>query len=224
MAGQHDNSEHPVVEQLAEANVPVLEGTIGRITIFGTPASSNRIVALEFGRRQGVALVRIHSECFTGDVLGSLRCDCGPQLRFAMRAIASEPWGILLYCQGHEGRGIGLIDKIRAYALQERGMDTVESNRALGYPPDLREFDTAASVLKALGATRVRLLTNNPQKVQALLDASIDVVERVPLHAPVNDFNRDYLRTKRVQMGHSLVEDEGSGGDDAGCTSFHGQH
>lgn len=147
-------------------------------------------------------MARLHSACLTGDVLGSLKCDCGPQLRAAVAAIAAEG-GILLYLQ-QEGRGIGLMNKLRAYALQDQGFDTVDANLRLGFEAEERDFDLAAAMLRALGVTRIRLLTNNPAKTGALEDAGITVAERVPLALPANPHNAAYLATKRRRQGHQL--------------------
>jgi 3,4-dihydroxy 2-butanone 4-phosphate synthase/GTP cyclohydrolase II len=149
-------------------------------------------------------LVRIHSECLTGDVFGSLRCDCGPQLEQAMQRVAAEGRGVVLYLRGHEGRGIGLAHKLRAYALQEQGFDTVEANLQLGFPADARDYGPAAVMLRALGVGRVRLLTNNPDKVAALEEAGLEVVERVPLLDEPTSENARYLRTKQERLGHLL--------------------
>jgi GTP cyclohydrolase II len=147
--------------------------------------------------------VRLHSECLTGDVFGSLKCDCGPQLKDALRIIGEAGGGILLYLR-QEGRGIGIANKIRAYALQDRGLDTVDANRRLGFADDERDYADAAAMLKALGADRVRLLTNNPTKAAGLEAAGVTVVERVAHHMPVNPHNADYLATKRDRSGHLL--------------------
>jgi 3,4-dihydroxy 2-butanone 4-phosphate synthase / GTP cyclohydrolase II len=149
-------------------------------------------------------LVRIHSECLTGDVFGSLRCDCGAQLVQAVERVAEQGRGVVLYMRGHEGRGIGLAHKLRAYALQEQGFDTVEANLELGFPADARDYGPASAILQALGVRRVRLLTNNPDKVVALERAGLEVVERVPLlHEPTPE-NVRYLRTKQERLGHVL--------------------
>jgi GTP cyclohydrolase II len=152
-------------------------------------------------------LVRIHSECLTGDVLGSLRCDCGAQLQLALDRIAREKRGILLYLR-QEGRGIGLYNKMAAYALQDQGLDTVEANEHLGFAADLRDYRVAARILANLGVQDLRLLTNNPRKVEALRDCGLRVVERLPLVAPPNEESAQYLRTKRLKMGHLLSHED----------------
>ena len=146
--------------------------------------------------------MRVHSECLTGEALGSLRCDCGPQLQESLRLISEADGGIVLYLRNHEGRGIGLANKILAYALQDRGHDTVEANTALGFAPDSRDYSTAAHMLKALGVRALRLLSNNPEKAKALIASGIEVVEQVSLVVPPNPFNAAYLATKRERMGH----------------------
>ena len=148
-------------------------------------------------------LLRIHSQCFTGDVLGSLRCDCGAQLEFAMRTIAEEGYGILIY-EHQEGRGIGLMAKLEAYALQDGGLDTIAANHALGYEADCRDYGLPAAILRELGIERVRLLSNNPEKLCALADAGIDVVERLPCETSANPHALAYLRVKKEKMGHTL--------------------
>jgi GTP cyclohydrolase II len=149
-------------------------------------------------------LVRLHSECLTGDVFGSLKCDCGPQLRTALHIIGESGGGVLLYLR-QEGRGIGLTNKIRAYSLQDRGLDTVDANRRLGFGDDERDYGHAAGMLRALGIEEVRLLTNNPNKVEGLESAGIQVVERVAHQMPANPHNADYLATKRKRSGHLLI-------------------
>jgi GTP cyclohydrolase II len=147
--------------------------------------------------------VRIHSQCITGDALGSLRCDCGIQLEDTLEFLASQSCGILFY-MGHEGRGIGLFNKIRAYALQDEGADTVEANNRLGYAADLRDYGIVASVLQHFGIASVRLITNNPDKVRDLAEAGIEVVERIPLVIPCNEHNESYLKTKKDKMNHIM--------------------
>lgn len=150
-------------------------------------------------------LVRIHSQCLTGDVFGSLRCDCRQQLEMALGMIAEEGMGILIYEQ-QEGRGIGLMPKLQAYELQDSGLDTVEANEKLGFKADHREFALPAEMLKALGVKRVRLLSNNPEKVAALERAGIEVVERVPCEVEPSEHAEEYLRTKKEKMGHLFAE------------------
>lgn len=149
-------------------------------------------------------LTRVHSECLTGDVFASGRCDCGPQLRAALASVTEEGAGVVVYLRGHEGRGIGLVDKLRAYSLQDRGADTVDANLRLGLPADARDYRAAVGILHDLGITGVRLLTNNPDKVDALGEGGIDVREQVPLFAGVTPRNVTYLRTKMRRFGHSL--------------------
>jgi GTP cyclohydrolase II len=186
------------------ARLPVAGAEHSEIVAFRTPESSEAHVALLIGNPNGAPpLVRLHSECLTGDVLGSLKCDCGPQLHAAIREIEASGWGILLYLR-QEGRGIGLINKLRAYALQDQGFDTVDANTRLGFAVDARNFAMAARMLHLLGQDRVRLLTNNPAKVEGLCAAGIEVVERVPHKLPPNPHNAAYLATKRDRTGHQL--------------------
>ncbi len=147
-------------------------------------------------------LVRVHSECLTGEALGSLRCDCGAQLQESMRQVAESDGGIVIYLRNHEGRGIGLANKIMAYALQDKGHDTIEANTALGFAPDHRDYTAAAHMLKSLGVKSLRLLSNNPDKAKALVELGLDVVEEIPLVVESNPFNAAYLATKRDRMGH----------------------
>lgn len=149
-------------------------------------------------------LIRIHSECLTGDVFGSKRCDCGEQLDLALRNIAKEGTGILIYMR-QEGRGIGLINKLKSYKLQEEGYDTVEANIKLGFSPDLRTYDIAASILKSLNVFNIRLMTNNPEKINGLNEFGIKVLERVPIQIKENNINEFYLKTKKEKMNHILL-------------------
>jgi GTP cyclohydrolase II len=174
------------------------------IIAFRSAEEATEHVALVIGEPNGQPpLVRLHSECLTGDVFGSLKCDCGPQLDHALERIAQEGWGILLYLR-QEGRGIGLVNKLRAYALQDQGFDTVDANLRLGFAIDSRDFGVAARMLELLGQTRVRLLTNNPAKVAGLSAAGIEVAERVAHRIEANPFNSDYLAAKRDRTGHML--------------------
>ncbi|MEZ0054085.1 3,4-dihydroxy 2-butanone 4-phosphate synthase/GTP cyclohydrolase II [Mycobacterium sp. MAA66] len=163
-------------------------------------------------------LVRLHSECLTGDALGSARCDCGEQLQMSMRQVADEGTGAIIYVRGHEGRGIGLLPKLRAYALQDQGLDTVDANLALGYRDDSREYAGAAAVLKTLGIEQIRLLTNNAVKVTGMRDNGIDVVERIPLITTPSADNLRYLWTKQTRMGHQLDTDGTAGPVDSHLT------
>ncbi|MFL6752093.1 MAG: GTP cyclohydrolase II [Sphingomicrobium sp.] len=195
-------SRSPGVEIVARARLP-LEGVPDtQIVAFRASDDGEEHVALVIGAFGGKPpLVRLHSECLTGDVFGSLKCDCGPQLKEALRIIGDAGGGVLLYLR-QEGRGIGLANKLRAYALQDRGLDTVDANRRLGFADDERDYAHAAAMLRALGIDRVRLLTNNPAKVAGLETAGIAVVERVAHHMPTNPHNADYLATKRRKSGH----------------------
>ena len=188
----------------ARARLPVAASEQGEIIAFRSPDDPREHVALVIGERDdSPPLVRLHSECLTGDVLGSLKCDCGPQLSGALKAMAQARWGILLYLR-QEGRGIGLINKLRAYQLQDQGFDTVDANNRLGFATDARDFGVAARMLKLLHVDRLRLLTNNPDKVAALAATGIEVVERLPLSIAANPHNADYLVTKRDRTGHQL--------------------
>jgi GTP cyclohydrolase II len=192
----------PHVAIVSRAKLPLddLPGT--QIVAFRASDDGQEHVALLIGAFGGKPpLVRLHSECLTGDVFGSLKCDCGPQLREALRIIGAAGGGVLLYLR-QEGRGIGLANKLRAYALQDRGLDTVEANQRLGFSDDERDYAHAAAMLRSLGIDRVRLLTNNPAKVAGLEDAGIAVVERVAHHMAANPHNADYLATKRRKSGH----------------------
>lgn len=186
------------------ARLPVSAAENAEIVAFRTPGDPREHVALIIGRRDGsMPVVRLHSECLTGDVLGSLKCDCGPQLHGAMHRIAEASWGVLLYLR-QEGRGIGLINKLRAYALQDQGFDTVDANVRLGFAIDARDFSVAAQMLKLLSIPQVRLLTNNPAKVAGLEAEGISVAERLPLAIAANPHNARYLDTKRDRTGHQL--------------------
>lgn len=200
-----DAHEEPTTLRLAaRARLPVAGAEHAEIVAFRAPGSADEHVALVIGQPTGAPpLVRLHSECLTGDVLGSLKCDCGPQLHAAIHAIQEAGWGILLYLR-QEGRGIGLVNKLRAYRLQDQGFDTVDANTRLGFAIDARDFGVAARMLALLGQREIRLLTNNPAKVTALAAAGIAVTERVAHALPANPHNAQYLATKRDRTGHQL--------------------
>lgn len=197
------------VSLAAKATLPTRYGTFMSYA-YRVAAGEAEHLALVMGDVSGQesVLTRLHSECLTGDVLGSYRCDCGEQLDLALRYIAAEGRGVLLYLRGHEGRGIGLSNKIRAYHLQEQGLDTVEANLELGLPDDAREYDSAAAILRDLNVTSVRLMSNNPDKFETLSRHGIPVCERVALAIPVRDENERYIRTKQVKFGHYFEENE----------------
>lgn len=187
---------------VTRARLPIAACESAEIIAFRSPEQSGEHIALMIGAPNGQPpLVRLHSECLTGDVLGSLKCDCGPQLDAALRLIAERGWGILLYLR-QEGRGIGLINKLRAYSLQDQGFDTVDANTRLGFPVDARDFGVAARMLKLLGQDHIELLTNNPAKVAGLEAKGISVVNRIAHTLPPNPHNADYLDTKRDRTGH----------------------
>jgi 3,4-dihydroxy 2-butanone 4-phosphate synthase/GTP cyclohydrolase II len=194
-----------LIKRVAESRLPTEFGDFN-IAVYENVLDGQQHVALSFGDLQGGAptLVRVHSECLTGDVFGSLRCDCGPQLHAAMSLIAQEGSGVIVYLRGHEGRGIGLGHKIRAYALQEEGRDTVDANLEQGLPVDSREYGIGAQILVDLGVTDMRIMTNNPAKYGGLDGFGLNIVERVPLESRPNEHNIEYLRTKRERLGHLL--------------------
>jgi len=202
------DSAAPRLTKVAEADFPT---QFGRFRIYGFEGGAavrdEEAVALAMGRLGGDSppLVRIHSQCLTGDVFHSLRCDCRAQLEIALRSIAREGRGLLIY-ERQEGRGIGLLNKLRAYELQDLGADTVEANERLGFESDLRSYALSGAILRYFGLRSVRLMSNNPEKVQALESAGIEVAERVPCLAEVLDTREAYLRTKKEKMGH-LLED-----------------
>jgi GTP cyclohydrolase II len=192
--------------EVAESDLVTRRGPF-RAVAFRDPHDGNEHLALVRGEPRGQedVLVRVHSECLTGDVFGALRCECGAQLRSAVDAIADAECGVLVYLRGHEGRGIGLVAKVRTHVLQdEQGLDTVDSATALGLPVDVRDFGAAARVLSHLGVESVQLLSNNADKVLALTDHGIKVTGRVPLLEPVDEYNVRYLTAKRDRLGHDL--------------------
>jgi len=197
------------VVRLAEARMPT---RWGHFTAYAYAHAGAEHVALVMGRVRGEAdvLVRVHSECLTGDVLGSLRCDCGSQLDAAMARIAEEGRGVLVYLRGHEGRGIGIAHKLQAYELQDDGLDTVDANLELGLPVDGRAYDVAAAILVDLGITTMRYMTNNPAKYGAIEGYGLEMSERVAIETPPTAENIAYLRAKKERMGH-LIDLDGVG-------------
>ena len=190
-----------VKEPLVEARLPTKYGTF-RIIAFPGDNSDKENLALVMGKVEGEILIRIHSECFTGDVLHSMRCDCGEQLDLAMKKISKEGKGIIIYLR-QEGRGIGLVNKLKAYNLQDDGMDTVEANIALGFNAEMRRYGEAVEILENLGVKKIKLMTNNPAKVEDLEKAGFEV-KQIGHSAEPNEENKNYLRTKASKMNHKL--------------------
>jgi 3,4-dihydroxy 2-butanone 4-phosphate synthase/GTP cyclohydrolase II len=203
----HRRLSENLVSRTAEAKLPTKYGDF-KIVVYSVKYEDQEPVALVLGdpsQHDAPPLVRMHSSCFTGDLLASLRCDCGDQLRMAMERIGQDGCGVLVYLP-QEGRGIGLAAKIQAYALQDEGLDTVEANAALGFQADMRDYGVGIQVLKDLGLSEIRLLTNNPKKTEAfnLRGFNLTVVDQVPITSAPNEYNADYLATKRDKMGHQL--------------------
>ncbi len=204
----HRMRNERLVHRLAESELPTAYGGDFRVIVYRNDVDTHEHLALVKGTLVPGAptLVRVHSECLTGDVFGSMRCDCGEQLHAAMRTLDEAGSGVIVYIH-QEGRGIGLGNKIRAYNLQDQGKDTVEANEALGFKPDLRDYGLGAQILRDLGITKMRLMTNNPKKISGLEGYGLSVVDRVPVEVPPNEVNRRYLETKRAKMGHVLTLD-----------------
>mgnify|MGYP001812854507 FL=1 len=202
---RHRRRTEKLVEHMAEARIPT---SIGDFTchVYRSVLDGEEHVAFTHGRIRGTddVLVRVHSECLTGDIFGSLRCDCGSQLQGALKQIADDGTGVLVYLRGHEGRGVGLMHKIRAYTLQDEGLDTVDANTRQGLPVDSREYGIGAQILADLGVTTMRLMTNNPSKYGGIEGFGLTITDRVPLDTIPNPENIEYLRTKRERMGHML--------------------
>ncbi len=196
--------ESPVLYPVASAHMPLAVAKNSRVHVYRAKDAHSEHYAIEIGKpdRSLPILVRLHSACFSGDVLGSLKCDCGPQLRTALDLIGEQK-GVLLYLN-QEGRGIGLANKMRAYSLQDQGFDTVEANHRLGFESDERDFRLGANILKAMGIGAVRLLTNNPAKIKILADNGIKVTEQIPLKIKPTQYNQSYLETKAIKMGHKI--------------------
>jgi GTP cyclohydrolase II len=198
-----DEAPSVIVQRSGQARLPTRHGPFSAraYRVAGQPSEHLALTLGDLGGELPV-LVRIHSECLTGDVFGSRRCDCGPQLDRALATVAEAGRGVVVYLRGHEGRGIGLSHKLRAYQLQDTGLDTVDANVQLGFPVDLRDYGAALAILADLGVFRLRLMTNNPDKVRRLSTPPFEVVERVPLLVGIDEESRRYLETKRDRLGH----------------------
>lgn len=204
---EYRRRKEKLVRKIVEVNLPSKYGNFKLHLYENILDSSENAIALVKGKIDDgePVLVRVHSECLTGDVFGSLRCDCGEQLATALQMIEREGRGVLLYMR-QEGRGIGLVNKLIAYSIQEKGKDTVEANEALGFKADLRDYGIGAQILKDLGISKIRLLTNNPKKIVGLKGYDLEIVERVPIEIPANEKNRNYLKTKKEKLGHLFNE------------------
>ena len=208
---RYRNRHERLVERFSSARIPTIYGEFSA-HIYRSSLDDVEHLAFVFGdlNENEIPLVRVHSECLTGDVLGSLRCDCGSQLDLAMKLVAENESGAIIYLRGHEGRGIGLGHKMRAYALQDEGMDTVDANVALGFAPDSREYGIGAQIIADLGIQKMRILTNNPAKYGGLQGYNLEIVERVPLISDSNPENVRYLQTKEERMGHLMDKSNAS--------------
>ena len=208
---RYRNRHERLVERFSSARIPTIYGEFSA-HIYRSSLDDVEHLAFVFGdlNENEIPLVRVHSECLTGDVLGSLRCDCGSQLDLAMKLVSENESGAIIYLRGHEGRGIGLGHKMRAYALQDEGMDTVDANVALGFAPDSREYGIGAQIIADLGIQKMRILTNNPSKYGGLQGYNLEIVERVPLISDSNPENVRYLQTKEERMGHLMDESNAS--------------
>lgn len=216
---EHRRQREMMVERRGAADLPTRHGVF-RAHGYSSSIDAKEHVALVMGNINSdePVLTRVHSECVTGDVFSSMRCDCGEQVDLALEHIAAEGAGVFLYMR-QEGRGVGLHNKLRAYALQDTGLDTVEANVQMGFPPDLREYGIGAQILVDLGVRRLKLMTNNPRKIVGLDSFGLELAERVPIEVQPNDHNRRYLQTKRDKMGHILTEMEDASEDEAAVDS-----
>lgn len=201
---EYRRKKEKLVFRVAEASLPTRYGNF-RMIVYGTAIDNLNHIALVMGDidEEEPVMVRLHSECITGEVFGSLRCECGEQLDIAMRKVGEEGKGAIIYLR-QEGRGIGLVNKVHAYSLQDKGLDTVEANIKLGFPPDLRDYGIGAQILLDLGIRKLRLLTNNPAKVVAIRGYGIEIVERIPIEVEPNSINKEYLKAKKEKLGHML--------------------
>jgi 3,4-dihydroxy 2-butanone 4-phosphate synthase/GTP cyclohydrolase II len=202
---EHRRKSEKLVERVVEARIPTRHGEFAAIG-YRSLVDDRQHIALvrgDIGDGEGV-LTRVHSECLTGDVFGSMRCDCGEQLDYALAAVAEEGRGVVLYIRGHEGRGIGLLHKLAAYRLQDEGFDTVDANVNLGLPVDSRDYGVGSQILYDIGVRSMRLLTNNPVKRAAIEGYGLSIQERIPISLPANEENRGYLQTKADRLGHQL--------------------
>ncbi len=204
---QYRRKTEKLVEKVAEADLPTKFGHF-KIMVYQYKINKSIHIALVKGqiKKSEPVLVRVHSECLTGDTFGSLRCDCGEQFHKAMKMIEKEGKGVIVYMREHEGRGIGIINKIKAYKLQEEGLDTVEANCALGFPPDLRDYGIGAQILVDIGVGKIRLITNNPRKIIGIKGYGLQIVERVPIEITPNKINIKYLSVKKEKLGHTLTK------------------
>jgi 3,4-dihydroxy 2-butanone 4-phosphate synthase/GTP cyclohydrolase II len=203
----HETNPDNRIRLEAEANLPTIHGDFKVRGYYDIKTTADHVAIIAGNPTGENVLVRMHSECITGEAFGSLKCECGPQLDFALDAIAQNPeGGVVVYLRGQEGRGIGLLNKLKAYSLQDKGYDTVDANLALGLPSEAREYGAAVSILRDLGITSVRLMTNNPAKSSFLNEAGITVTEFVPVIVGAADQNKEYLETKRARMGHIIPE------------------
>jgi 3,4-dihydroxy 2-butanone 4-phosphate synthase/GTP cyclohydrolase II len=201
----HRRQSEKLVERVVEARIPTAHGEFRAVGYRSLVDDRQHIALVKGDIGEGASvLTRVHSECLTGDVFGSLRCDCGEQLDRALEMIASEGRGVVLYIRGHEGRGIGLLHKLAAYRLQDEGLDTVDANVNLGLPVDNRDYGVGSQILYDLGVRSMRLLTNNPVKRAGIEGFGLSIEERIPIALPANDENRDYLRAKADRMGHDF--------------------